>query len=246
MLIIAHRGASGEAIENSLSAMALAIAQGADAIELDVQTCDGQLVVFHDATLNQLTNGRGPLSKQTYPALQALMLHPRHGSVLAHQQPQLREPIPTLWQVLQLLAPTQLMLNIELKDEHSHQWLPSLLNQAEQQLGFTRQRCLISAFEHEHLAALQHQAPELRLGALIKRIPAQGAQVASDLGAYALHAHVDHIDANLVQDAQQRGLKIFVYTVNTPTQLQRMHQLQVDGIFTDYPQRSRAILSRYP
>ncbi len=245
MRIIAHRGASGEAIENSLSAMALAITQGADGIELDVQTCDGQLVVFHDATLNKLTNGRGRLSQHSLPALQSLMLHPRRGSALAYEQPQLREAIPTLWQVLQLLAPTQLMLNIELKDEHSHHLLPSLLSQAQQQLGFAQQRCLISAFEHKYLAALQQQAPELRLGALIKRIPAQGAQVASDLGAYALHAHVDHIDADLVQDAQQRGLKVFVYTVNTPAQLQRMHQLQVDGIFTDYPQRSRDTLSHY-
>ncbi|MGL5775977.1 MAG: glycerophosphodiester phosphodiesterase, partial [Aeromonas veronii] len=87
MQIIAHRGASGLAPENTLKAMAKALELGASAIEIDVQAADGELWVFHDRRLERCTNGKGVLTEQSRAYLE--QLDAGEGEV-----------IPTLWQVM--------------------------------------------------------------------------------------------------------------------------------------------------
>src|SRR5689334_8385953 len=100
-LVIAHRGASADAPENTLAAFELAIVQGADFVELDVQaSADGALVVFHDLALDRLTPARGPLRRHTLAELQAL-----------------RAGIPTLEEVLDLCA-GRIGVMAELKSPH--------------------------------------------------------------------------------------------------------------------------------
>ena len=107
--IFAHRGASDAAPENTLPAFARAVEQGADGIELDVHLSrDGELVVIHDETLDRTTDGAGWVKDRTLAELRAL----RADNGL----PGFAEArIPTLREVLDLLRPTDLLLNIELK-----------------------------------------------------------------------------------------------------------------------------------
>ena len=105
MQIIAHRGASGLAPENTLKAMSLALDLGAKAIELDVQWADGELWVFHDRRLERCTNGQGVLTGQSREYLASL--DAGDG-----------ERIPTLWQVMALVA-GRCELHIELKGAHT-------------------------------------------------------------------------------------------------------------------------------
>ena len=107
--IFAHRGASSYAPETTLPAFALAASQGADGIELDVHlTRDGQLVVIHDETLERTTNGSGWVKDHTLAQLQQLRAD-NHMPGFADAS------IPTLEQVLELVKPTGMLVNIELK-----------------------------------------------------------------------------------------------------------------------------------
>jgi len=79
--------------------------------------------------------------------------------------------------------------------------------------------------------------PEIRIGALIDKTPRGLAQFAEELGAWALHASKRCVMRELVADAHQRGLKVFVYTVNEPKEIATMRMLGVDGVFSDFPER---------
>lgn len=228
MQIIAHRGASGEYPENTLLAFDHAIMQCADAIELDVFVVDGELIVIHDYHLARTTNGTGSIYQHSLAQL--MQLDAGSG-----------EKIPTLWQVLQRVQ-NKLWLNIELKGENTVAPLLAVLQQAEQQLGFDCQQLLISSFNHHLLLQLKHTRPELKLGALTASLPIDYAAFAQQLQAYSVNCDISFINQAFVDDAKARGLKVYVYTVDSADDIARMQQYGVDGIFTNYPARSRGCL----
>lgn len=223
MQIIAHRGASGLAPENTLRAMALAIELGASAIELDVQWADGELWVFHDRRLERCTNGHGVLGEQSRAYL---------SSLDAGQG----ERIPTLWQVMSLIA-DRCELHIELKGAHTAEPVAALTRRAEAQLGFQPAQWVISSFHHPELARFKALRPELRLGALTANLPLEQALFAEQLGAWSLNCDVDFVDHELVADAHRRGLRVLVYTVDDPADRDALAAMGVDGIFTNRPDR---------
>ena len=103
--------------------------------------------------------------------------------------------------------------------------------------GWRHDEFLVSSFEHERLEETRCLLPELRLGALIARKPRGLAAFAERLGAWSLHASKSCVSEKLVADAHQRGLKVFVFTVNTPKEIARCETLGVDGVFSDFPER---------
>ena len=110
--VIAHRGASADAPENTMRAFEQAMLFGADGIELDVQlTRDGELVVIHDETLDRTTTGRGSVYSYTFAELRTLDA----GSWFARSTKP--ERIPHLQEVFDLLAGTDILLNVELKND---------------------------------------------------------------------------------------------------------------------------------
>lgn len=228
MQIIAHRGASGEYPENTLLAFTQALQQGADAIELDVFAVENTLIVIHDAKLERTTNGQGSIYQHSL-------------AELARIDAGRGEQIPSLWQVLQLVQ-GKCWLNIELKGANTLQPLLKLLDRAQTELAFDLSTLLISSFNHQLLAALKTARPAIRIGALTACIPLHYAAFASELAAEAVHCDVGFIDESMVKDAKTRGLKVYVYTVDTAAELQQMLQLGVDGIFTNYPAKSRLYL----
>lgn len=230
MQIIAHRGASGEYPENTLLAIEQAILQGADAIEIDVFAVQSELIVIHDHHLTRTTNGTGSIYQ--YSVEQLMKLDAGHG-----------QRIPTLWQVMQLLQNTQLWLNIELKGENTVAPLLALLDKAQQELQFDIQRLLISSFNHHLLAALKRARPELKLGALTASLPLDYAAFTQPLQAHSVNCDVSFINQAFVDDAKARGLKVYVYTVDHADDIKHLQQYGVDGIFSNYPARSRALLN---
>ena len=78
---------------------------------------------------------------------------------------------------------------------------------------------------------------EVKLGALICGLLVDDAKFAEDLGAYSVHPSLDFVDQRFVDDAHTRGLKVYIYAVDHPQDIRRMHQLGVDGVFTGYPER---------
>lgn len=229
MQIIAHRGASGEYPENTMLAIEQAIAQGADAIELDVFAVQGELIVIHDHHLQRTTNGKGSIYQHTLEQL--TQLDAGKG-----------ERIPSLWQVLQRLQQAAQWLNIELKGADTVAPLLTLLDKA-QQLGLNSQRLLISSFNHHLLSEIKQLRPELKLGALTASMPVDYASFAQKLQAYSVNCDVSFINQAFVNDAKARGLRVYVYTVDHTDDIRRMQQYGVDGIFTNYPGASRQFLA---
>ncbi|MBV2130749.1 glycerophosphodiester phosphodiesterase [Arsukibacterium indicum] len=232
MQIIAHRGASGEYPENTLLAIEQAIVQGADAIEIDVFAVQGELLVIHDHHLERTTNGTGSIYQYSLAGL--MQLDAGQG-----------QRIPTLWQVLELTH-GKCWLNIELKGNNTVAPLLALLDKAEQQLGFDCQQLLISSFNHHLLAVIKLKRPDLKLGALTASLPVDYAAFASQLQAYSVNCDVSFINQAMVDDAKARGLKVYVYTVDQPDDIRRLQEYGVDGIFCNYPARSRALTIKKP
>lgn len=228
MLVIAHRGASGLAPENTLAAMSKAIELGACAIELDVHCVEGELVVIHDRWLQKHTDGHGLVHQSTLEQL--AKLDAGQG-----------QRVPTLWQVLEQVA-GRCDLNIELKGRNTSDALIALLSRAESELGYQPQQFLISSFNHRTLAKVKQQRPDLRIGALIACCPLHYAQFAEELGAFSIHLDVNFAEPELIADAKSRGLNVYVYTVDEPEDLLEMQRLEVDGVFSNWPDRARETL----
>ncbi len=221
MKIFAHRGASGDYPENTMAAFQAALASGCHGIELDVFLHHDQLIVIHDRQLQRTTNGHGWL--EDYSQAELFALDAGHG-----------QSIPTLWQVLALCA-NRLEINIELKDPASAQALVHLLQHARQQLQLDLNSILVSSFHHPLLIQLHQLMPTLRLGLLIAHYPANLPALLGSLPWVSLHCDRGFVDSQLVQQAHQLGLRVYVYTVNEQREALNLRLIGVDGIFCNYP-----------
>lgn len=225
MLIFAHRGISGHFPENTLMAFQAALDAQCQAIELDVYALQNQLVVIHDRQLARTTNGEGNLEDHTLESLSAL--DAGRG-----------ESVPTLWQVLQLVA-NKVVLNIELKGADTAELLIALLAKAQQELKLDLSTIVVSSFNHRLLQQLRKLHSTLALGVLIAHRPLDNAAIASQLDACCLNCDRGFVDAELINDAHQRGIKVYVYTVNDAREARELAKIGVDGIFCNYPQEAQ-------
>ncbi|RVU31872.1 glycerophosphodiester phosphodiesterase [Rheinheimera riviphila] len=221
MKIFAHRGVSGHFPENTLLAIQAALDCGAYGIEIDVFALDGELIVIHDRQLHRTTKAVGNIEDYTLAQLQ--QLNAGKGQI-----------IPTLWQVLQLTN-NRCVLNIELKGHDTAELLLQLLQRARQELATDFAKLLISSFHHPLLQQVKQGQPELAIGALTACIPLDYCAFATQLSAVSVHCDRAFIDEKMVQDAHQRGLEVFVYTVNDQREALRLQALGVDGIFCNFP-----------
>lgn len=226
LLVIGHRGARGHAPENTLLALDTGIHLGADWLEFDVQLADGELWLMHDLTVDRTTSGRGLLSTMTTAQIRALD---------AGQT----QPVPTLADALDLIE-NQVGVNIELKTWNGTARAVANLLREYIADGWPADRFLVSSFHHPELWEFHELLPEVPIGALICGVPLDWAAAASELGASVLALSSEFVDDKLVADAQQRGLQVYVYTVNDPDEIARLRAAGVDGLFSDYPERVRA------
>jgi len=223
MKVIAHRGASGHEPENTLIAIQAALDMRVDAIEVDIHLVDGKLIVIHDRWLQKTTNGEGRVSEKGFDELRRL--DAGKG-----------QRIPTLWEVLALVG-SQCDLNIELKSERTALPVLEMLYQAIDELACCQTQFLLSSFNHHLLKEIKSKDPAWKVGALTGSKPLGYAKFAEELEAYSIHIDVELVDQAYVDDAHERGLKVYVYTVDQEEDIADLHKMNVDGIFTNYPTR---------
>jgi glycerophosphoryl diester phosphodiesterase len=229
--VIAHRGASGERPENTPSAYRLAIAQGADMIEIDLhKSRDGVIPITHDETLGHL-GGRGEIADATWAEIRAL--DAGEG-----------ERVPSLQEVLDEFGP-QIPFNLELKVSSRGPYAGlEAATLAEVERRGLLARTLFSSFYDSVLAELREQSADARLALLIsRRSEAAWAARAKRLGAEALNPELALVTPELVRAAHGEGLAVHVFTVDPEAAMRRMFDLGVDGLFTNFPGRLRQLLS---
>lgn len=222
LLCIGHRGACGHEPENTLRSVRRALELGADGIEVDVRAVDGELVVIHDATLNRTTNGRGYIARRSFIELRRL--DAGRG-----------ERIPTLREVFDTVA-RRAFINVELKGRRTEGMVCALIEEFVGASGWSYDDFLVSSFHRRELAQITN--PRIRIGLLLTRPSPLYYFTARRLRAWSLNVALRYANRAFVEDAHRRGLKVFVYTVNTPADISRMRAMGVDGIFTDYPERA--------
>ena len=237
-LIWAHRGASGHAPENTLPAFQLAADMGADGVELDVQlTRDGEIVVCHDETLDRTSGGKGRIQDYTLAELKRLDFS--NGN-LAYEGVR----IPTLEEVLKLLTPTRLTVNIEIKTgvvfyEGIEEKTLNLVH------GMNwDDRVIYSSFNHETLRTIRRLNPEAGTGVLYGDGLVNVVSYARSLGARALHPWFCNLQyPGFPEECRENGMEINVWTVNSISQLQTCGRLGVHAVITNYPEKARRILN---
>jgi glycerophosphoryl diester phosphodiesterase len=216
--LFAHRGAKASAPENTIPAFQKAHDQGTSWVELDIYNVENTLVVFHDYTLDKITNGRGAIEQVPLKYLRSL--NAGNG-----------EQVPLLTEVLDKFA-NKLNFNIELKGSNTAMILNELLKQYIDKKLYSTENFIISSFNHPEL---QKVDSKFKKGAIYSVIPLDNNEFVSNLNPYSVHVHCNCISEELVEDAHNRGYQIYAYTVNNEIVLDKVIALNVDGIFTDCP-----------
>lgn len=242
-IVFAHRGARAHAPENTLAAFELALAQGADAIELDARlTADKQIVVMHDFMLERTTNGKGRVAQKILAELRTLDA----GSSFS---PKYRgERIPLLEEVFEAVG-KKLFINVELKNYTTpRDDLVARVCQLVKKCGL-EDRVLFSSFLPTNLTQARALLPGVPRGLLASK-GWQGAWARSfafSFGDYAaLHPCVDDVDSRTAQRVHRLGRRVHVWTVNKPKDMQHLQAWGADGIFTDDPALALEVLGRAP
>lgn len=233
--MIAHRGASAEAPENTMQSFELALKQGADMIEVDVlPSSDGVPVVIHDAKTKRLTGIEADIrnlhSSEISGMRIQLMKNRGYGS----------EPIPTLNELM-AWAKGKILLNIEIKPEGFRENEPSnILDQTLQLVdAYSMQHSvLISSFSAECIVQCRKKAPEVATGLLYSKKAVAGllpVEACIQTGASSLHVKNRRVRKKMIRLAAVHEISVLVYTVNRKRRMVNLIQNGVKGIFTDKP-----------
>lgn len=227
--IYGHRGAAGEAPENTVASFLRSVAEGADGVELDVQlTADGELAVVHDRTLDRLAGDPRAVEACTWAELAALRLGASRPESDARRD---RWRIPRLSDALAAL-PEEFVVNVELKRHAANR--EALAESVAAVLG-GRAAVVVSSFDGDLLRQVRRLAPTLALAPLAEEGSRELLDVASELRAVALHVGRLGVDRELVEVARAAGWPLHAYTVNTAGEALRLAALGVAGVFTDHP-----------
>jgi len=233
--VIAHRGASIEAPENTLRAFEQAILLGSEGIELDVQlTRDGEVVVMHDETLDRTTNGTGNLYSYTFAELRMLDA--------GRSFPSTRKPerIPHLREVFDLLKGRDLLLNVELKtDLVPYEGIEAKVSALLQE--YPDQQVLVSSFNHDSLRKLKQIDPASKVGLLYVEGLALPWLYAKSQNAIALNPYYTNIVPELVAGCRAAGIALYAWTVDDDSHMEELLAAGIEGIITNCPARLIAL-----
>lgn len=247
-LIIAHRGASGLAPENTLSAFSKAIEIGVDRIEMDLRmTLDGEVVVIHDKTILRTTNGRGSVRKLGLKRLKKYSagswFHPKFE----------QEKVPTLREVLELVnGQTTLLLEIKNGSPYHHGIERNIVNLVNEYNA--HKWCIVQSFNDRVLNNFR-ELPNLNsdiqklFSAFIPVAPFYGGSKFSYKRLRNYH-YADEVNINykyvsprVVKKVHQMNKKVNVWTVNEKSNMKKYIQMGVDGIITDFPDRLKQLIT---
>ena len=223
-LVIGHRGAMGHETENSLPSIQKALDLGVDMIEIDVfKIQSGEIAVFHDKRVDRLTNGGGLIEEYNVYDMRKLILEGNHK-------------IPLLQDVLKLID-KQSALNIELKGAGTAHRVNFIMNYYVEKQGWTWDNFLISSFNWDELRDMREKNLEVPIAVLTEKDPLKAIAVAKELNAVAINPNYRSLNASNIEEIHKAGLKIYTWTANDPEAIQKLLDLGVDGIISDFPER---------
>lgn len=232
--IYGHRGASGSAPENTLEAFSLAARMGADGVELDVHLCrTGELVVAHDETVDRVSGGSGRIADLSLKELKSLAFNRTH--------PEFRNArIPLLSEVFELLKPTGLSINIELKNSIID--YPDLERKVLESAArnFELDRILFSSFNHFSMVRMKALEPSVPCGLLYEAVLVSPWEYAKKLGMDAVHPHYSEVllTADECSAAHKAGIQVNTWTVNAPEAMDAVLSEGVDILITNFPDQA--------
>jgi glycerophosphoryl diester phosphodiesterase len=265
--IIAHRGASAYAPENTMAAFRLAVEMGAGFIETDLHlTRDARFVAIHDATLERTTNGRGAVrdftlaelreldagswfdakSKVKRDAASAAERAAKSGGVGAAKFA--GERIPTPEEILAFARERDVGFYLEIKAEAARGAENVLAGALVAALGNALRgpqeaaRVIVISFDAGLLESVRRLDAALTTGLLVETGPADAVERALRAGARQLAPRRDMVSPALVERAHRAGLLVVPWTINEPAEMRAAIAAGVDGIMTDYPDRLAALV----
>lgn len=236
-VVIAHRGASAHAPENTMAAFRKAVDMRAEMIELDVMLSkDGVPVLFHDADLDAKSNGAGPLRDLDLEQLRRLDVGSWFSGDYAGER------MPTLDEVLEWAA-GRMALNIEIKTEAWRQTLeesvePRVIDLVRKH-GMER-HIIFSSFDYRVIRRLKELAPDLPAAVLYEPGQSGGLDPVSlvrGLGADGFNCSWRELTPEWLASLRQEGIPVLIYTVNERERMEALILDGVSGIFSDYPDR---------
>ena len=255
--VIGHRGAAGVAPENTVESIRRGVRSGAQAIEIDVHlTSDGRLVAIHDETVDRTTDGTGPVEGMTLEQLRQLdagyRFTPDHGRTFPYRGEGLR--VPTLDEAAEAAAGLPMVVEVKspAAGEALGSWLTSRrADSSRDDAPADHERFIVGGFDRDAVAPAAAQAawrcatradliPFILLGKI-----GLGGPLRSDLDAVMLPIRkgpLRLITRRFVRRAHDRGLGVFVWTVNRPAVMRQLFDLGVDGLISDVPARVRRIV----
>lgn len=234
--VLAHRGASAYAPENTLAAFRLAIEQRADWLELDVQqTRDGQLVVFHDLRMERTTNGTGALRELTLEQVRQLDAGSWYGPGFAGEQ------VPTFEEVVSLAREQNVRIFPEVKDPRLYPGIEERVASVISAYGY-EDRTIIQSFDMTSLERLRQVNPRLKLAALYTAASPLRGDPPPGVSVVGPPWELVNLDPSIVRDAHASGRQVVVWSVEGAAAVRPLLEARVDGIITSRPDVVRAML----
>lgn len=237
--ILAHRGASAYAPENTMASFGLARDMGADGIELDVQlTRDGKLVVIHDLSIDRTSNGTGLVGELTLEELRQYDFSYNTGGKYGTDGSRL----PELGEVMEFAMKHGLYINIETKD-YSRPYGEVNMRTAElvRQYGYT-ENTLISSINHNAVARLKRDYPEIRTAIAFLESLYRLEEYAANCRVDVLHPYYLGVDEAFMELANRSRFEVNPWTVDDEAEIIRLRNLGVTRIMTNKPDLARECL----
>jgi len=231
--IIAHRGLSSLAPENTLAALKLAAEQGVQWVEIDAIACgDGSIVMWHDNSVDRCSDGTGAMNEHSAQSVAKLDCGSWFSNAFKG------EPVASIEQAIILIQSLGLGLNLEIKlYENSAEQVtaPVLKLLAEHWQDFDK--LIISSFDHAALTYCHQNAPQIQLGVLYDKIPDHWESDLQSVDAVSCHCNYKHLTQAQTSAIKAKNYQLYCYTANDPKSVEDHWEWGVDAIITDYPQR---------
>jgi len=233
--IYGHRGVKGEYPENSMLGFKKALELGVDGLEIDVHlTKDGEIVIIHDERLERTTTGEGWVKDATLFEIKQYSVGAKFESFPKYESSWDQEVVPTLKELLDLLKPTDIELNIELKTyKYLYPGIEEKTLELVKSYGM-EDRIIYSSFHLPTMQRIQKLAPTAKVAWLLAHPISNPADYVVEMGLEALH-----LEGSLLEKMPEhwQGLydKIRVWTVNDKEQIEKLKELGVEAVITDFP-----------
>ncbi len=226
MINYAHRGASEYAPENTLSSFYLGLLQGANGIETDVQrTKDGVLVLFHDDTIDRVTDGNGILSDYNYEELKKLKVYGNCTTLFYDR-------IVTLKEFLEKFSFYNIRFAIELKGVGVEEETLSMVKE----FGIL-EKTTFTSFNFDYIKKIKELDKNARVGWLLKNPGEKEIQELLDISGEEMAPQAEYITDDMVKKLRSKGLGIRAWGVFNLSLMKKMCMLNIDGMTVNFPDR---------